>query len=330
MHPYRYSFAQKDEIEKIVKELLESGVIQPSQRSFGSLILLIKMWQEDIPKTSFVTHQGHNDKTWEEHLQQLQLTLEVLRKNQLFAKRSKCDFDKQSVEYLGHVISVNGDSAIAAFEQLKAAMVSAPVLALLDFAKPFVVETDACDKGIDSVLMQDHRPIAHLSKVLGPKNQGLSVYEKEFLAILLVVTKWKHYLVGNHFVIKTDQQSVKKGCENKVADALSRRANPECAAVTIVIPNWVTDIVRSYDGDDEFLPVIQAKSIDDAAYPMFSQQGGILRKEGRICVGKSTNVKQRIVRVLHDSSICGHSGINGTYQRVRSMFFWGKLKEDVV
>ncbi|KAL0291894.1 UNVERIFIED_CONTAM: Retrovirus-related Pol polyprotein from transposon.6 [Sesamum calycinum] len=255
------------------------------------------MRQEDIAKTSFVTHQWHYEylvmpfglcnapstfqslmnmvfspylrkfilvffddilvysKTWEEYLQQLQLTLEVLRKNQLFAKRSKCDFGKQSVEYLGHVISVNGvgtdpskvecmkswplpkdvkrlrgflgltgyykkfikdygtisrpltellkkdgffwtDSAIAAFEQLKATMVSAPVLVLPDFAKPFVVEMDACDKGIGSVLMQDHRPTAHLSKVLGPKNQGLSVYEKEFLAILLAITKWKHYLVG--------------------------------------------------------------------------------------------------------------------------------------
>ncbi|KAL0340888.1 UNVERIFIED_CONTAM: Transposon Ty3-G Gag-Pol polyprotein [Sesamum radiatum] len=203
--------------------------------------------------------------------------------------------------------------------------VSAPVLALPDFAKPFVVETDACDKGIGAVLMQDHRPIAYLSKALGPRTQGLSVYEKEFLAILLAVTKWKHYLVGNHFVIKTDQQSLKyileqkvdnalqqkwiskllgldyevqyrKGCENKAADALSRREHPECAAVTVVIPNWVTDIVRSYDGDDEFLPVIQAKSIDDAAYPMFSLQGGVLRKEGRICVGKNTDVRRRIVQ----------------------------------
>ncbi|KAK4390402.1 hypothetical protein Sango_2103500 [Sesamum angolense] len=104
----------------------------------------------------------------------------------------------------------------------------------------------------------------------------------------------------------------------------------EPQAVTVVIPNWVTDIVRSYDGDDEFLPVIQAKSIDDAAYPMFSLQGGVLRKEGRICVGKNTDVRQRIVRVLQDSSIGGHSGINGMYKRVRSMFFWGKLKEDVV
>ncbi|KAL0352181.1 UNVERIFIED_CONTAM: Retrovirus-related Pol polyprotein from transposon.6 [Sesamum calycinum] len=302
---------------------------------------------------------------------------------------------KQSVEYLGHVISVNGvatdpskvecmkswplpkdveglrgflgltgyyrkfvkdygtisrpltellkkdgflwtDSTTAAFEQLKAAMVSAPVLALPDFAKPFVVEMDACDKGIGAVLMQDHRPIAYLSKALGPKNQGLSVYEKEFLAILLAVTKWKHYLVGNHFVIKTDQQSLKYILEQKVDNALQQKWISKLldwimkCTVTVVIPNWVTDIVRSYDGDDEFLRVIQAKSIDDAAYPMFSLQGGVLRKEGRICVGKNTDVRHRIVRVLHDSSIVGHSGINGTYKRLRSMFFWGKLKEDVV
>lgn len=46
--------------------------------------------------------------TWEEHLQHLKSVLEKLRKNTLFAKRSKCQFGKQEVEYLGHVISFEG------------------------------------------------------------------------------------------------------------------------------------------------------------------------------------------------------------------------------
>jgi hypothetical protein len=81
-----------------------------------------------------------------------------------------------------------------AFQLLKKCLIEAPVLAVPNFAKQFVVETDASDHGIGAVLMQDNHPIAYLSKPLGPRNQGLSVYEKECLAILLAVEKWRSYL----------------------------------------------------------------------------------------------------------------------------------------
>ena len=76
------------------------------------------------------------------------------------------------------------------FEQLKDMMCNVPVLQLPDFSKVFVLETDACYGGLGAVLMQEGHPLAFVSKALGPKNLGLSIYEKEFLAILLPVEKW--------------------------------------------------------------------------------------------------------------------------------------------
>lgn len=96
----------------------------------------------------------------------------------------------------------------SAFQLLKQALISAPVLAVPDFSKTFVVETDASDYGIGAVLQQDGHPIAYVSKALGPRTQGLSTYEKESLVILLAVEQWKAYLLPAEFIINTDQRSL--------------------------------------------------------------------------------------------------------------------------
>jgi hypothetical protein len=95
-----------------------------------------------------------------------------------------------------------------AFQILKKAMTTTPVLALPNFEETFEVETDACEKGIGVVLMQKHRPIAYLSKALSTKNQLLSIYEKEFLALILAVEKWRQYLQHAEFVIRTDHRAL--------------------------------------------------------------------------------------------------------------------------
>lgn len=99
--------------------------------------------------------------------------------------------------------------AEVAFSRLKEAMYTAPVLALPKFSLPFTVETDACDSGVGAVLLQQGKPIVFISKGLNGQHLLLSTYEKELLAILLDVDKWRHYLEPNHFLIKTDHQSLK-------------------------------------------------------------------------------------------------------------------------
>ncbi|KAL2237867.1 UNVERIFIED_CONTAM: Retrovirus-related Pol polyprotein from transposon 17.6 [Sesamum indicum] len=294
---------------------------------------------------------------WNDHLKHLCITLELLKDNQLYAKRSKCNFGKKTIEYLGHIITKEGvkfikrygiiskpltellrkdgfkwtEEAAAAFEKLKLAMATAPVLALPDFTKTFIVETDACDKGIGAVLMQEQQPITYISKALSPRNRGLSVYEKEFLAILQAINKWKHYLKWIAKLLGLDYEiQYKRRQENRAADALSRGEQIECSTITVVIPNWVTEVQQSYKNNDELRSILQAKAVQDASYPAYELQGGILRKNRRIYVGKGTRLRDKIINVLHDSAIGGHSGINGTYQRVKSMFHWPLMKEDVV
>lgn len=112
------------------------------------------------------------------------------------------------------------NEATVAFNKLKATMISAPVLALPDYSLPFVVETDASGMGIGAVLMQKGKPLAFLRKGLTQKQQGMSTYEKELLALVMATHKWHTYLQGHHFVIKTDHQSLKYLLEQRLSTLL--------------------------------------------------------------------------------------------------------------
>lgn len=98
--------------------------------------------------------------------------------------------------------------ATTTFVALKTTMVNTPVLALPGFNLPFVVETDACDQGLGAVLMKQGRPIAFLSKALRVKNKQLLIYEKEFLALIMDVDKWRSFLQRTEFEIRTDHKAL--------------------------------------------------------------------------------------------------------------------------
>ena len=76
------------------------------------------------------------------------------------------------------------EEAEKAFQKMKEVMSSCPILALLDFSKPFVVECDASGGGVGDVLKQGQHPIAFESRNLQPHEKIYSIYDKEMLSIM--------------------------------------------------------------------------------------------------------------------------------------------------
>lgn len=244
-----------------------------------------------------------------------------------------------------------------AFHLLKQALSTTPVLALPDFTKTFVIETDTSEKGVGAVLLQDGHPLAYISRALGPKNQVLSTYEKECLAILLAVDQWRPYLHHAEFVIKTDQKSLtrlddqrlttpwkhksltkllslkykilyNKGVENIVADALSR-INPqdqlEVLAVSYSQPAWLEKISSAYAKFPENAKLLATLTIK-SPHGDYVLQEGLIKTKGKILVPPDMKLQNLIISALHDSPVGGHSGAFVTYQKVKQLFVWTRMK----
>lgn len=95
-----------------------------------------------------------------------------------------------------------------AFQQLKTALSSAPVLAYPDFAKQFIVTTDASDTAVGAVLQQEgihgRQPVAFFSRKLKGAELNWTTSEKKAIAQVLAIKEWRCFSEGAHFLLKTD------------------------------------------------------------------------------------------------------------------------------
>lgn len=146
--------------------------------------------------------------------------------------------------------------AVKSFEELKMALTSQPVLVNANFERTFYVQCDASDKGVGGVLFQkddneEEHPIMYFSKKMNPAQRNYTVSEKECLAVVFSLEKFRPFIEGYEFVVITDHSSLqwlmstkdlsgrlarwslklqrytftiqhRKGSQNIVPDALSR------------------------------------------------------------------------------------------------------------
>lgn len=243
------------------------------------------------------------------------------------------------------------NSAENAFQLLKQALTTVPVLQLPDFTQPFVVKCDASSEGIGVILLQHDHPIAYFSKGLSFSSRLKSIYDCELLALVLALQKWKYYLLGHHFYVRTDHCSLKyllsqrittneqqrllmklfpfdftivykDGKDNLGANSLSRRPlNAEFLALAIPVPidfsNW-QDALQENTYTRE---ITQSIHQDPSLQPDFHLVDQKLYFKERLVVPDQSSLRQKLLSESHDTPAAGHRGYLKTLKRLSSNFF---------
>ncbi|GJU29954.1 putative reverse transcriptase domain-containing protein [Tanacetum coccineum] len=275
--PYRLTPFKMEELSSQLRELQDKGFIRQSSSPWGAPVLFVKkkdssfmmyinyrsqyfskidlrsgyhqmrVYEDDIPKTTFRTRHGHfkftlipfgltnAPATKEEHETHLGLILKLLKKEKLYAKFFKYKFWLQEVQFLGHVINDDGihvdpskiedvknweaprtpsegEEQERAFQTLKDKLCNAHVLALPDGPEDFVLKIH---------------------------EKNYTTHDLELGAVVFALKTWRHYLYGTKSIIYIDHKSLQHIFNHKELNMRQRR--------------WI-DLFSDYDCEIRYYP----------------------------------------------------------------------------
>lgn len=253
------------------------------------------------------------------------------------------------------------ETAAEAFESIKKVLTSEPILANPIYDEPFIIQTDASNLGVGAVLLQgcgeSERVISYFSRKLSSAEQKYQTTERECLAVINAIDKFRPYIEGVKFTVVTDHASLqwlqnlrdpagrlgrwalrlqahdfvlvhRKGSLMVVPDALSRAID-------------AIDVSLFVNSDDPWynalLKHVQTKP---EKYQQFRVENGLLYKyceRGKKSLGYSLSWRMvvpeserlRVLRESHDEPVSGHGGFFKTLDRVRRKYFWPDMHSEI-
>nr|GEV52108.1 putative reverse transcriptase domain-containing protein [Tanacetum cinerariifolium] len=373
--PYRLAPSKKKELSDQLHEISDKGFIRPSSSPWGALVLFVKKndgsfrmcidYQElnkltvknryPLPKIDDLFDQLQGSSVYskidlrpgyhqlrQEHEEHLKLLLELLRKRELYAKFSKCEFWIPKAQFLGHVIDSKGihvdpakiesikdwaspksptkirqflgDKQEAAFQLLKEKLCSAPTLALPERAENFIVYCDASHKGLVVVLMQNEKVIAYAARQLNIHEKNYTTHDLELRALVFDLKIWRHYLYGTKCTVFTDHKSLQHILDQK---ELNMRQHPQ------------TEARKPENLDAEDVGGMLIENLRESDNPrkekLESHADGILCLNNRSWLSCYGDLRALIMHESHKSKYSVHSGFDKMYQDMKKLYWWPNM-----
>nr|GEW17892.1 hypothetical protein [Tanacetum cinerariifolium] len=189
--PYRLAPSEMKELAEQLQELSDKGFIRPRSSPWEASILFVK--KKDRSFRMCIDYQELNKLT-EEHEEHLKLILELLKKEELYVKFSKCEFWIPKIQFLGHVIDRKGIhvdprkiESIKDWASPKTSTEICQILGLTGYYRRFI-------KGLGAMLIQNDKVIAYASRQLKIHEKNYITHDLELGAVVFALKMWRHYL----------------------------------------------------------------------------------------------------------------------------------------
>ncbi|KAK1795660.1 hypothetical protein P4O66_001153 [Electrophorus voltai] len=322
--------------------------------------------------------------SWNQHVHDMRAIIQTLLQNRLYCKAKKCEFHHKGVDFLGYAIQeghrfIKSFSLLArpltdhlrgpvrkikwtqeaetAFEELKNAVTTAPVLQQPDLERPFMVEVDASNVGAGAVLSQHMgergglRPIAYFSRKLSLAERNYGVGDQELLAMKLAFEEWRYWLEGarHPFTMYTDVL-VYHVYKNLEYLQTTKRLNGRQARWSTIFSRFqfrVTDRPGEKNTRGDTLPwqhkaEARATSLEPVLSPtcFLASLEWELNRQIKVanphpqCPANPLYVppthRGTLITWAHTSLGMGHPGATSTAQLIGARYWWPAMPKDVV
>ncbi|GBG72719.1 hypothetical protein CBR_g12288 [Chara braunii] len=255
----------------------------------------------------------------------------------------------------------------SAMKKLTQALIEYPVLKVADPSLPIVVTTDASQYNIGVVLQQDdgngYRPVEFMSARMPSEKVATSTYARELYALRQALEHWKHYLLGRHFKVYSDHETLRwlkmqakmtpkltrwaaeidqydfelkavEGKYNVVADTLSRSADyfGEIVHYLDIGRDLQQKVKDTYAQDPVYSDLLKKVTEAPENEPDYRTTDGLLFEKtnvvDRLCIPNSEEIRSLILGECHD--IEGHFGWQKTLANLMHAYTWPGMKNDCI